>query len=120
MYRRQEERVSLLRDEHVVPNSHESIHTSIKKRNLVCIGGAVVLLVFFVVIVDMGVQRGVAESIFCNKQVPESVFGKVCGWVSGLLYFFSRVPQLVENRRRKSVAGLSVGLFVLTVLGNVW
>ncbi|KAL2916545.1 Type I HSP40 co-chaperone [Polyrhizophydium stewartii] len=45
--------------------------------------------------------------------------GALTAWGSGLLYFCSRIPQVVENERLQSVAGLSLTLFVLTIVGNV-
>eukprot|EP01106_Pelomyxa_sp_JSP_P002819 TRINITY_DN1425_c0_g1_i7.p1 TRINITY_DN1425_c0_g1~~TRINITY_DN1425_c0_g1_i7.p1 ORF type:complete len:123 (-),score=33.55 TRINITY_DN1425_c0_g1_i7:75-443(-) len=47
------------------------------------------------------------------------VMGDVCAWVSGLLYFFGRIPQVWHNYKRKSVAGLSLGMFVCASLGNL-
>lgn len=45
------------------------------------------------------------------------IFGYSMSWASGLFYFFSRVPQLMQNHERKSVKGLSKLLFVLTIFG---
>lgn len=47
------------------------------------------------------------------------ILGTICGWISGLFYFFSRIPQILENYRLKSVEGLSFGLFFLTISGNL-
>jgi uncharacterized protein with PQ loop repeat len=45
--------------------------------------------------------------------------GSVLSWLSGSCYFFSRIPQIWVNYRLKSVEGLSVMLFVLTVSANI-
>lgn len=44
--------------------------------------------------------------------------GSVFAWISGMTYFLSRIPQLVGNFKRKSTDGVSVLMFILTVLGN--
>ncbi|KAJ3158966.1 PQ loop repeat-containing protein 2 [Geranomyces michiganensis] len=45
--------------------------------------------------------------------------GALTAWVSGLLYFYSRIPQLLANRRAKSTEALSLAVFWLTIVGNV-
>jgi uncharacterized protein with PQ loop repeat len=59
----------------------------------------------------------------CNfsRKLPPMVvqLGYVMAWISGLLYFFSRIPQIITNYRHKSVQGLSIMLFVLTVAANI-
>lgn len=57
---------------------------------------------------------------FSRKLPPLAVqFGYGMAWLSGLLYFSSRIPQILTNYRQKSVRGLSVMLFVLTVAANL-
>ncbi|KAJ3379133.1 hypothetical protein HDU92_006893, partial [Lobulomyces angularis] len=48
------------------------------------------------------------------------VLGSILAWVSGLLYFFSRIPQIIENIKQKSVEGISLSLFVITIFGNIF
>lgn len=50
---------------------------------------------------------------------PAVILGMAMSWASGLLYFSSRLPQIMTNWRRKNVAGLSVSLFILTFAANV-
>ncbi|KAI8854569.1 PQ loop repeat-domain-containing protein [Chytridium lagenaria] len=58
----------------------------------------------------------------CDQRLPLSetavMLGSVAAWCSGLLYFFSRMPQIAENAKKKSVEGLSLGLFIFTLSGN--
>ncbi|KAJ3385415.1 PQ loop repeat-containing protein 2 [Entophlyctis sp. JEL0112] len=60
----------------------------------------------------------------CDARPPVSetnyVLGCVCSWISGLLYFFSRTSQIKTNSERKSVEGLSIALFVMTLLANLF
>ncbi|ORX62770.1 PQ-loop-domain-containing protein [Hesseltinella vesiculosa] len=41
------------------------------------------------------------------------------GWASALLYCSSRIPQIMQNFRNESVEGLSLFMFVFSVVGNV-
>ncbi|KAG2201854.1 hypothetical protein INT47_004411 [Mucor saturninus] len=45
--------------------------------------------------------------------------GRVFAWSCTCLYLMSRIPQLLKNRRRQSVEGLSASLFVFAVGGNL-
>ncbi|ORZ18950.1 PQ loop repeat-domain-containing protein [Absidia repens] len=44
---------------------------------------------------------------------------QLLGWTSAVLYVGSRIPQIVKNHRQKSTEGLSLGMFLCAVLGNV-
>jgi len=65
---------------------------------------------------------GHAYSSICNSPPDlnsvSEIIGSICSWASGLLYLFSRIPQVVRNFQRKSVEGLSVLMFCITVSGN--
>ena len=58
----------------------------------------------------------------CNASAALSLSQVVAGcalsWLSGLLYFTSRFPQILHNFRRRSVSGLSLTLFVLSIAAN--
>ncbi|CEP14272.1 hypothetical protein [Parasitella parasitica] len=45
---------------------------------------------------------------------------QILGWISALLYVGSRVPQLIKNWQQKSTDGLSSGMFVCAVCGNIF
>ncbi len=45
--------------------------------------------------------------------------GIVLGYISSLLYLNSRLPQIIKNFRRKSVAGLSWLMFFCAFMGNL-
>ncbi len=59
----------------------------------------------------------------CNSppEISEAqlILGSILAWCSGLLYFSSRFPQVVKNFRRRSVEGLSLGLFFCAVAANL-
>lgn len=45
--------------------------------------------------------------------------GIAMAWISGILYLLSRLPQIKANYRMKTVEGLSLTLFVLTISANL-
>ncbi|KAI9352805.1 PQ loop repeat-domain-containing protein [Obelidium mucronatum] len=59
----------------------------------------------------------------CDAREPVTernyLIGCVFSWISGLLYFFSRTSQIRTNYERKSVEGVSIALFILTLSANI-
>ena len=49
----------------------------------------------------------------------EKTIGVVFGWVSTVIYLFSRIPQILKNIKRGSVEGLSPIMFFCAVMGNL-
>lgn len=45
--------------------------------------------------------------------------GRIFAWTCTSLYLMSRIPQLLKNRRRQSVEGLSASLFMFAACGNL-
>lgn len=53
---------------------------------------------------------------------PETDIGfgpQVLGYLSAILYLTARIPQIIQNHNRRSVDGLSMGFFALSVTGNL-
>lgn len=48
------------------------------------------------------------------KLVPQ-----LLGWTSASFYVFSRIPQILKTYRDETVEGLSIGMFVFSVIGNI-
>ena len=46
------------------------------------------------------------------------IAGYVLGWIAAVLSVFSRIPQVIKNRRRRSTEGLSVLFFLFSMGGN--
>lgn len=44
---------------------------------------------------------------------------QIVGYLSALLYLGARIPQIIQNHRRRSVEGLSLLFFLFSTLGNV-
>ncbi|XP_071500132.1 lysosomal amino acid transporter 1 homolog [Diadema antillarum] len=56
----------------------------------------------------------------CIFTTTLDIIGYVCGCFSGIFYVGSRVPQLIKNFKRRSVEGVSMLMFILTVMGNIF
>eukprot|EP00818_Percolomonas_sp_WS_P002436 CAMPEP_0117439920 /NCGR_PEP_ID=MMETSP0759-20121206/2810_1 /TAXON_ID=63605 /ORGANISM="Percolomonas cosmopolitus, Strain WS" /LENGTH=265 /DNA_ID=CAMNT_0005231643 /DNA_START=526 /DNA_END=1323 /DNA_ORIENTATION=- len=49
----------------------------------------------------------------------QHILGIIAAWISGILYFTARIPQVYLNFKRKSVEGLSFPMFFCAVMGNL-
>jgi len=45
--------------------------------------------------------------------------GSIAAWLSGILYFTARFPQIMTNHERKSTEGLSIFMFLSATLANI-
>lgn len=53
-------------------------------------------------------------------QTPELVLGpQIVGYISAALYLGARIPQIIQNHKRKSVEGLSLLFFLFSTCGNL-
>jgi uncharacterized protein with PQ loop repeat len=46
--------------------------------------------------------------------------GEIIGWITTSLYLIGRIPQIYLNSKSRNVEGLSILMFVYTILGNVF
>lgn len=46
------------------------------------------------------------------------VLGNTLAWITSACYIGGRFPQIIKNRERKSVEGLSAWMYILTILAN--
>jgi hypothetical protein len=44
---------------------------------------------------------------------------QLLGWGSAILYCVSRIPQIMQNFKNESVEGLSLTMFIFSVVGNI-
>jgi len=69
-------------------------------------------------------SRSLLDSSTCNAEVDLSEAGEIVGdisaWISGVLYFSARFPQIILNYRRHSTEGLSFGLFLMSTAANIF
>lgn len=61
---------------------------------------------------------GCTSSSSSEPGVSQEVIGAVTSWASGLLYVGSRIPQIFKNFKRKSVEGLAIGMFMISLAAN--
>ncbi|KAJ3451230.1 lysosomal amino acid transporter [Anaeramoeba flamelloides] len=59
------------------------------------------------------------RNILATNDEVKAWTGKIFGWVSGVLYLISRIPQIFKNFKRKSTIGLSLQMFIAAIFGNV-
>ena len=69
---------------------------------------------------DSSHQRSESSGYAHAPLVPAPAWvGQALGWTMTAIYLGGRVPQILLNRKRGSVEGLSVSMFALAVLGNL-
>ena len=61
----------------------------------------------------------ISVQIFLSASVYE-VPGSIVGWFATIMYILGRLPQIYYNYRKKSTEGLSILMFVFSILGNVF
>ena len=56
--------------------------------------------------------------IFQTRQFGNVLVGEILGWLTSFIYIVGRFPQIYKNWSRKSTEGLSIIMYILTILGN--
>ncbi|PVV03037.1 hypothetical protein BB560_002511, partial [Smittium megazygosporum] len=54
-----------------------------------------------------------------EKPLELEFWPQVFGYISAILYSGSRIPQIMKNYRQKSCEGLSLMMFVFTLVSNI-
>lgn len=54
-----------------------------------------------------------------EQPVQKSAVSSILGYIAAVMYLVARLPQIYQNHERKSVEGLSIGFFALSILGNL-
>ena len=75
--------------------------------------------VFVLVVATLSYFISDSEDPDAPATVVESPLAEFLGYFSAVLYLVARIPQMLQNHRRRSVEGLSMGFFTLSVLGNL-
>jgi len=85
---------------------------------------AIATIVQIAFVAGVSASGGPAAPPPCEYHAPISqtyrIIGIVTAWLSGVLYFFARLPQIILNFRRKDVQGLSFPMFFFAVMANVF
>ncbi|CAO3703809.1 unnamed protein product [Rhizopus stolonifer] len=78
---------------------------------------------FFLTSVILWVTLLGASAVFFQQSSLDSsrihVLPQLFGWASAILYCSSRIPQIMQNFKNQSVEGLSLFMFVFSVVGNI-
>lgn len=53
-----------------------------------------------------------------NGEDTSEAIGRVFAWICCAFYLSSRIPQILENNRRKSMQGINIALFSAALCGN--
>ncbi|ORX74421.1 hypothetical protein DL89DRAFT_319956 [Linderina pennispora] len=61
----------------------------------------------------------VSGTVSLSKPVKIHPFSQAMGYISAVLFLGARIPQIIKNYRKKSCEGLSIGMFIFSILGNV-
>ncbi|KAI5778226.1 vacuolar membrane PQ loop repeat protein [Geopyxis carbonaria] len=60
---------------------------------------------------------GAQDDSLTDENIP--VGAEILGYISAVLYLTARIPQIIQNYRKKSCDGLSLLFFCLSLLGNL-
>ncbi|KAI8991456.1 PQ loop repeat-domain-containing protein [Mycotypha africana] len=84
--------------------------------------GMFAILIVVTLISCYGYEAAITQPIDKTKGSENTinVLPQIFGWLSAILYIGSRIPQLVKNYKDQSTEGLSVGMFVCAVFGNIF
>lgn len=92
---------------------------------LTCTGTAALLATDAMVAPGSSSGRALLSStnpVTCDYRPPMSdsvrTLGIILAWISGVLFFVSRVPQVLQNFRDRCVRGLSLKMISLIIFGN--
>lgn len=85
------------------------------------------VLTKFVLPIAIVIGAGCLGFFFSDSSAPRddtpppsiSVGPQVIGYLSAVLYLGARIPQIIQNHRRRSVDGLSLLFFMFSTLGNL-
>ncbi|KAI8096483.1 PQ loop repeat-domain-containing protein [Halteromyces radiatus] len=120
-----EEEVSLIRDAEVdhhprlIRRSSESKHRTMSFWFNTLSGAAIVLVTLVSCAWYASIHGGLVMGPVDGNMHSMRWLPQLLGWTSAILYVGSRIPQIIKNYRQKSTEGLSLGMFLCAVLGNV-
>ena len=61
--------------------------------------------------------------VYCGSselQLWQRIIGDISSWISGILYFVGRFPQIIHIYRTKDVEGVSIFLFLMATIANLF
>ncbi|KAK7206154.1 PQ loop repeat-domain-containing protein [Myxozyma melibiosi] len=97
--------------------SPSGAHSSVWKEYVLPILGVIIIG-----IIGYFFTNSPTDSSDDSSEEPDSslsVGPQILGYLSALLYLTARIPQIIQNHRKKSVHGLSLLFFMFSTAGNV-
>jgi len=58
--------------------------------------------------------------VYVTPSAFTETLGETVGWITTVIYIAGRLPQIYENYRKKSTKGLSMIMYIFTILGNTF
>lgn len=85
------------------------------------------VMVNFVIPISFVIGAGCLGYFFSDPSAPKedtpaqniSLGPQIVGYLSAVLYLGARIPQIIQNHKRRSVDGLSLLFFMFSTLGNL-
>jgi uncharacterized protein with PQ loop repeat len=59
-------------------------------------------------------------SVIQGYNLSNENLGEGIGWITTIVYIVGRAPQIYENHKKRSTAGLSMLMYTFTILGNLF
>ncbi|CEP12069.1 hypothetical protein [Parasitella parasitica] len=119
------ERTSLLStDSNILNSKSRASSTTIQPPQSLATRNVVRLFFVSSILLWTGLLVGSALFFFGSGQTKVDMsqwhlIPQLLGWGSALLYCVSRIPQIMQNFRNESVEGLSLVMFIFSVIGNI-
>ncbi|KAI9243320.1 PQ loop repeat-domain-containing protein [Helicostylum pulchrum] len=79
-------------------------------------------IIGFITLISTTLISVYAYTVVPNDARDDSIrlMPQIMGWSSAILYVGSRLPQIIKNWRQQSTDGLSPGMFICAIFGNVF
>ncbi|KAJ2698495.1 hypothetical protein FB645_005621 [Coemansia sp. IMI 203386] len=87
--------------------------------SLVSVGCLAIMIYALIVVPDSADDGGGnGNDAVSSRLASKQIVAQAMGTASAIVYIMSYVPQALQNHRRKSCEGLSIWLFLLSLMGN--
>ena len=119
--------------EESISNNEDSHYTDINTNTetaVVITESSHFIIVLVMIVVAMGYHHydtfistdSNSDNICTDPEInlAQRIIGDIAAWISGLLYFGGRIPQIIHSFRTKDVSGMSILLFIMSTIANVF
>jgi uncharacterized protein with PQ loop repeat len=80
------------------------------------------LQLFFIIsflIINLSITI-VLQSVIIHPNEINKFIGSIVGWFTMVMYIMGRVPQIIMNHKKKSTKGLSLSMYIFTIIANMF